>query len=118
MTDYEFTQIMRDAGYEVSAGSSTSWEYKKNTSFKVDEWKGILGSDEVWVRLSITSRESDVILYNFEYTFENVSKMNSIEFKKKLEGITEYAYSLYMDINRHIDALSKKMETKANRLGM
>lgn len=118
MTDYEFTQIMRDAGYEVSAGSSTSWEYKKNTTFKVDEWKGILGSDEVWVRLPITSRESDVILYNFEYTFENVSKMNSIEFKKKLEGITEYAYSLYMDINRHIDALSKKMETKANRLGM
>lgn len=118
MTDYEFTQIMREAGYEVSGGSSTSWEYKKHKSFKVDEWKGILGSDEVWVRLPITSRELDVILYNFEYTFENVSKMNSVEFKKKLEGITEYAYSLYMDINRHIDALSKKMETKTNRLGL
>lgn len=118
MTDYEFTCIMREAGYEVSARSSTTWEYKKNALFKVDEWEGILCSDEVLVRLQITSRELDVILYNFEYTFENVSKMNSIEFKKKLEGITEYAYALYMDINRHIDTLSKKIETKANRLGM
>lgn len=29
MTDYEFTQIMRDAGYEVTVHSATIWKYKK-----------------------------------------------------------------------------------------
>jgi len=48
MIDYEFTQIMRDAGYEVYGGSSTSWEYKKNKSFKVDEWKDDI---RIWIRM-------------------------------------------------------------------
>lgn len=116
MTDYEFTQIMRDAGFEVAAFSSTIWKYKKLPDcFCLEENKK---NDSTKLYLGIYVRDEPYLLYNYKHMFENISKMNSIEFKKQLNVMTEYAYSLYKDINRHIDALSKKMETKANRLGM
>ena len=116
MTDYEFTQIMRDTGYEVAANSATIWKYKKLPDcFCLEENRK---KDSAKLYLGIYVRDEPYLLYNFKYTFENISKMNSIEFKKWLNSMTEYTYSLYKDINRHIDALSTKMETKANRLGM
>ena len=114
MTDYEFTQIMREAGYEVSETDCLMWFYKKNKDFFLVENKK---ENRLGLHLLIYQRDGNV-LDTFDYVFKNYTAMNSVEFKKKLEGITEYAYSLYMDINRHIDALSKKMETKVNRLGM
>lgn len=39
MTDYEFTKIMRDVGYEVSMHSSNEWYYKKNRNFVLLEYK-------------------------------------------------------------------------------
>lgn len=113
MTDFEFTQIMREAGYEVSDDVLT-WFYKKNKDFFLVENKQ---KKRLGLHLLIYQRDGNV-LETFDYVFNDYPSMNSVEFKKKLEGITEYAYSLYMDINRHIDALSKKMETKANRLGI
>lgn len=115
MTDYEFTQIMREAGYEVDARSSLIWHYKKNHNFVLLEYKKPHACE---LMIEINANSIDSVLYYYTHKFKDLKQMNSIEFKKKLEGITEYAYSLYMDINRHIDALSKKMETKANRLGL
>lgn len=113
MTDYEFTQIMREAGYEVSDDVLT-WFYKNNKDFFLVENKK---ENRLELHLLIYQNYGGV-LDTFDYVFMNYPDMNSVEFKKKLEGITEYAYCLYKDINRHIDAISKKMETKANRLGM
>lgn len=114
MTDYEFTQTMREAGYEVSMTDHSVWFYKKNKDFFLVENKQ---KNRLGLHLLIYQKDGNV-LDTFDYIFNDYPNMNSIEFKKKLEGITEYAYSLYMDINRHIDTLSKKMETQANRLGI
>lgn len=115
MTDYEFTQIMREVGYEVDPIHALNWYYKKNRNFLLLEYKE---SDACELVLDINADCLDDSLFYYSHKFENLKQMNSITFKKQLEGITEYAYSLYMDINRHINAISKKMETKTNRLGM
>lgn len=114
MTNLEFTQIMRGAGFEVTETDINQWYYLKNRNFFLveDERKNSLR-----LHLVVTTKD-DMPLESLDYKLTNVSQMNSIEFKKKLEGLTDYAYSLYMDINRHIDAISIKMETKAKRLGM
>lgn len=108
MTDDEFTQIMREAGYEVDAGNSIDWYYKKNRNFVLLEDKHINACE---LTIDIMANESDASLYFYTYKFEKIKQMNPDEFKKKLSGITEYANLLYKDINRRIDALSKKMET-------
>lgn len=114
MTEHEFTQIMREAGYEDNS-CPLHWRFKKNQNFWLIEDKK---ADELSLGITMIGNYTGDELCDYEYIFKDVSKMNSITFKKQLEGITEYAYSLYKDINRHIDAISKKMETKAKRLGM
>lgn len=116
MTREEFILIMIDAGYENKPDCSIAWRYEKNHDFECYETNK--DKDEIILHLSIHEKKYDNFLESFGYVFKNVSKMNSIEFKKQLEGMTEYVYSLYMDINRHISAMSEKIETKANRLGI
>lgn len=113
MTDDEFTQIMREVGYEVDAGNSIDWYYKKNRYFVLLEYKH---SNACELVIDINANSLGNSLYFYTYTFENISTMNAEEFKKKLSGISEYAHSLYKDINSRIDALSKKMETYAGLL--
>lgn len=113
MTDDEFTQIMREVGYEVDAGNSIDWYYKKNRNFVLLEDKHINACE---LTIDIMANESDASLYFYTYKFKKIKQMNPDEFKKKLSGITEYANLLYKDINTRIDALSKKMETYAGLL--
>lgn len=113
MTDDEFTQIMREVGYEVDAGNSIDWYYKKNRNFVLLEDKHINACE---LTIDIMANDSDASLYFYTYKFEKIKQMNPDEFKKKLSGITEYANLLYKDINSRIDALSKKMETYAGLL--
>lgn len=116
MRDDEFVQVMREAGYDSTAYSSSIWKYSKLPDcFCLEENKK---KDSVTLYLGIYVRDEPYLLYNFKHEFKHVSELNSIDFKKKIEDLTEYAYSLYMDVNRHIDALQKKMTTRAGRLGI
>lgn len=113
MTDDEFTQIMREVGYEVDAGNSIDWYYKKNRYFVLLEYKH---SNACELVIDINANSLGNSLYFYKHKFEQIKQMNPDEFKKKLSGITEYANLLYKDINSRIDALSKKMETYAGLL--
>lgn len=113
MTDYEFTQTMREVGYEVHPNNCLTWRYKMNESFWVYEDKE---HNLLNLHISIGRADAMYTMYTYHYTFENISTMNADEFKKKLSGISEYANLLYKDINSRIDALSKKMETYAGLL--
>lgn len=108
MTDYEFTQTMREVGYEISSKNCLIWTYKMNESFWAYEDKK---HDLLNLTINIERADAMYTMYTYNYTVENISTMSSDEFKRKLSGISEYANLLYKDINSRINALSKKMET-------